>query len=95
MMRKHITRTLVRSDIHAYGVGVKDGKPELVALPVVTGWGKLTEDEARKLVKTQLGNDSAVTITEIVHSEETYKIDIDTFVKNAVKVEKTTDEDED
>lgn len=88
MMRKNITRTLTRSTIHAFGVKMVDGKPELVTLEPVTAWGKVDEKEAMKAIKEAHGSDISVTIGEIEHVDETYKIDIDTFVANAVKVEK-------
>ena len=40
MMRKTITRTLATSEITGYKVAIKDGKPEVETLPVLTVAGK-------------------------------------------------------
>lgn len=92
MMRKNITRTLTRTDIHAYSVKMEDGKPAIAELPVVTVWGNVSEDEAIKVVKETHGKNISVTIGQMVQTEECYQIDIDTFVEHAVKIEKATAE---
>lgn len=95
MIRKHITRTLTRSDITAYTVKMVDGTPTAEALPTVTAWGNLTEDEAIKAVKAAHGKNIAVTVGEIKTEDVIYKIDIDKFVANAEIVDKTEDENDD
>lgn len=94
MMRKHITRTLTRATITAYTVKMVDGVPAAEALPTVTAWGNVTEDEAVKAVKAVHGKNIAVTIGAIQTEDVTYKIDIDTFVANAEIVEKSEDEND-
>lgn len=87
MMRKSITRSLIRSDIHAYSVEIVNDEPVVKPLPVVTVWGKITTAEANKAVREAHGKDIAATVAKIESVEETYKIDVETFVKNATKVE--------
>lgn len=89
MMRKTITRTLQRSTVTAYRMTKVDGKPTIETLEPVSAWGKLNENDAKKLLAETYGKDCAAMIDEINVVDETYQIDIETFVANAVKVEQT------
>lgn len=94
MMRKNITRTLTRATVHAFNVKMENGLPVVHALDLVYGWGNLTDKEAKKLVKDQLGVEECV-VGQIEYTQETYKIDIDKFVENAEMVDiSEADEDE-
>ena len=94
MMRKSITRTLVRSDIYAYCVKMVNNKPEVTELPVVTVWGKPSESEALKAVQSVHGKQLSVTIGNINQSVETYRISVDAFIENAEKIDADESEDE-
>lgn len=95
MMRKNITRTLTRATVRAFTVKMVEGLPVVEALEPVSGWGNLTDKEAKKLVKDAHGIADA-TIGEIEYAQETYKIDIDKFVEHAemVDISEAYDEDE-
>lgn len=94
MMRKNITRTLTRSTITVFAVKMVNGKPELEQLEPVTAWGNLTDKEALKVAKEQHGDIKGLTVGEIQSTEETYMIDIDTFVANAKLVGEQIDMDD-
>lgn len=85
MMRKTITRTLTRCTIGAYRMTKIDGKPSVEELEPITAWGKVSEKEAEKIVAEKYGK--ACMIDFIEHDEETYQIDVEKFVENAVKIE--------
>jgi len=90
-MRKNITRTLTRANITVFGVKMVNGKPEVEQLDPVTAWGNLTDKEALKVAKEQYPEVKGVTVGEITSTEETYVIDIDTFVANAKLVAEQTE----
>ena len=83
MMRTTITRTLATSEITGYKVVVKDGKPEVETLPVITIAGKAKEKDAVKALKKAYGD--GVTVGAIKVEEAVYEISVDDFVKYAVK----------
>ena len=99
MMRKTITRKLLRSTVNAFIVKKVDGVPVVENLEPVSAWGKLTDDEAKKLLAGIHGKDATIMINTVDTVEETYQIEIDKFVENAVKVEQLAmpfdDEEED
>ena len=86
MMRKNITRTLTHAVVHAFTVKMQDKKPVIEELEPVHAWGTLTDKEAKKLVKDAHGIADA-TIGKIEYAQETYRISIDDFVKNAEMVD--------
>ena len=86
MMRKHITRTLIRTTVTAYAVKMIDGKPEVETLEPVTVWGTPTDKEALKAVKEAHGNMTGITVGDINSVEQTYRVAIDDFVAIAEKV---------
>lgn len=85
MMRKTICRTLTRATITAYRIAKVDGKPTVEQLEPITAWGDVTEKEAEKLVVQTYGKGTILNAVELV--KETYQIDVDKFVANAMKVE--------
>lgn len=83
MMRKTITRTLATSEITGYKVAIKDGKPEVETLPVLTVAGKAKEKDALKALEKEYGN--GVTVGKIEVTEAVYEISVDDFIKYAKK----------
>ena len=91
MMRKTITRTMHTSTITACKLTMVDGAPTVETLEPVVVMGKATEKEGMKALKDKYGKDSAITITSINVTEDTYEISVEDFVKYATKVQKVTD----
>ena len=83
MMRKNITRTLTRSTITVFAVKMVNGNPEIERLEPVTVWGNPTDKEALKAARDKYGDVKGLTVGDIQSTDETYIIDIDTFVANA------------
>ena len=92
MMRNTITRTLATSEIHAYRLVMKEGKPEVETLPVMTVGGKVTEREAERVLRKQYGQNAPFTVSKIDVREDVYEISVEDFMKYAKKVEKTDEE---
>lgn len=86
MMRKNIIRTLTKATINGYTVDMVEGKPVVTALHPVTAWGKLTDKEAEKAFSAAYEN-AKVFVGGVDYTEETYCININTFVANATRVE--------
>ena len=86
MMRKTITRTLTKATVNGYTVEMVEGKPNVKPLESVTAWGKLTEKEASKVLDEKYGKDAKAIVGEIVYTDETYEIDVETFVEMATKI---------
>lgn len=86
MMRKNIVRTLTKATINGYTVDMVEGKPVVTALDPVVVWGKLSDKEAAKAFSAAYEN-AQVFVGSVDYTEETYCIDIDTFVANATHVE--------
>ena len=89
MMRNTITRTMATSEIHAYRMVMKEGKPEVETLPVLTIGGKATVKDAEKALRKQYGKDAPVVVSDIKVNEDVYEISVEDFMKYAKKVEKT------
>lgn len=88
MMRKTITRTLIRTTVNAYRIEKdSNGKPKVTNVEPLTVWGKVTEKEAKKALAEMHGKEANVMVANIESVEETYQISIDAFVANATKVE--------
>lgn len=92
MMRNTITRTMATSEIHAYSLTMKEGKPEVVELPVLTMSGKATVKDAEKALRKVHGKDTPITVSKIDVREDVYEISVEDFLKYATKVEKKPDE---
>lgn len=90
MMRNTITRTMATSEIHAFRLVMKEGKPEVEELPVMIIMGKATHKDAEKALRAEYGKNCAVTIKEIVVSENLYEISVDDFMKYAKKIDKAS-----
>ena len=89
MMRNTITRTMATSEIHAYRMVMKEGKPEVETLPVLTIGGKATVKDAEKALRKQYGKVAPVVVSNIKVNEDVYEISVEDFMKYAKKVEKT------
>lgn len=89
MMRNTITRTMATSEIHAFRLVMKEGKPEVETLPVMTIGGKATVKDAEKALRKQYGKDAPITVSKIDVREDVYEISVEDFMKYAKKVEKT------
>ena len=83
MMRKTITRTLTRATVNGYTVKMEGNLPNVTPLDPVTAWGNLTDKEAEKVLVEAYGKEVKPIVGEVVYNEETYQIDIATFVANA------------
>lgn len=94
MMRKTITRTLTRATVNGYTVKMEGNLPVVTPLDPVTAWGNLTDKEAEKVLVEKYGKEVKPIVGEITYNEETYKIDIPTFVEFATLVEGTETESE-
>lgn len=92
MMRNTITRTMATSEIHAFRLVMKEGKPEVETLPAMTIGGKATVRDAEKALRKQYGKDAPITVSKIDVREDVYEISVDDFMKYAKKVEKTDKE---
>ena len=89
MMRNTITRTMATSEIHAFRLTMKDGKPEVENLPVLIIGGKATMKDAEKALRKEYGKNAPVTVSKIDVKEDVYEISVEDFMKYAKKVEKT------
>lgn len=87
MMRNSITRTIFTSDIHAFQLVMKDGKPVPEALPVLTIPGKASVRDAEKALRKRYGRTAAFTISQIEVYENVYEISVEDFIKYATKTE--------
>lgn len=83
MMRKTITRTLTRATVNGYTVKMEGNIPNVTPLDPVTAWGNLTDKEAEKVLVEKYGKEMKPIVGEITYADETYQIDIETFVANA------------
>ena len=90
-MRSTITRTMATSEIHAFRLVMKEGKPEVETLPVLTLGGKVSVESAEKELRKIYGK-TAITVKEIKVKEDLYEISVEDFLKYAKKVEKTESE---
>lgn len=88
MMRNTITRTMATSEVRASRLVMKEGKPVVEELPVLTLMGKATPKDAEKALRSKYGKAAAVAITAIVVSEDVYEISVEDFVKYAKKIDK-------
>ena len=84
MVRKHIERKLTKTTVQGYTLRMVDGAPVADALETITVWGELTQKDAERIVRKV---DPTAVVGKVESVEETYKIDIDTFVANAVKID--------
>ena len=91
-MRSTITRTMATSEIHAFRLVMKEGKPEVETLPVLTLGGKVSVESAEKELRKIYGKTAAITVKEIKVKEDLYEISVEDFLKYAKKVEKTESE---
>lgn len=88
MMRTTITRTMATSEIRAYRLVMREGRPEVEELPAMVISGKATEKDAEKALRKKYGKDAPVTISGIKVTEDVYEISVEDFMKYAKKVEK-------
>ena len=93
MMRTTITRTLATSEITGYKVVIKNGKPEVETLPVITIAGKAKEKEALKALEKEHGKGCGITVGEIKVTEAVYEISVEDFIKHAKKQGEDTSEE--
>mgnify|MGYP003518929923 CR=1 FL=1 len=84
MMRKTIVRSMTTSTVKGFKLEVIDGQATTkeVSLSVA---GKLKDNEALKALKGEFGE--GVQVSSIEHSEATYEISVDDFMKYAKKVD--------
>lgn len=83
-MAKHITRTIASTKI-VVGEFNKEAQ-ELVAIGTLTEEGKIEEEKATKIIRKAFPTQQVV-VLDLIHDEAKYKIDIETFIANAEKVE--------
>jgi len=83
-MAKHITRTIASTKI-VVGEFNKEAQ-ELVAIGTLTEEGKIEEEKATKIIRKAFPTQQVV-VLDLIQDEAKYKIDIETFIANAEKVE--------
>jgi hypothetical protein len=87
VIRKEITRKIVTSKVYAFSLEIEEGKPITKELEPLTFAGRLTESVALRRVTKFYGKSNSIKIAKIETSEDTYKISVEDFIRNATKVE--------
>lgn len=86
-MRKEITRTMTVSTIYGYRIQMVENTPKVVEIEPFKVAGEVTPKEALKALKDEFGENTSITINNIVVDRGTYIISVNEFVKHAKKVE--------
>lgn len=81
---KSITRTISTTTITAKKIEVINGKVATQEVnPVIVTGEKVDNEKALKLVRKEYGRDAQYIVTSVKEEENTYSIDLATFVANA------------
>lgn len=94
-MRKTIVRTLIRSTAPVYQTIIENEIPVTKELEPVSAWGKVTQNDLKRVAQNKYGKDGNYIIGNITMTEECYRIGIDEFVTAAVRIGSEDENQED
>lgn len=95
MARKTITRTIQTSLISGFAISMVNDEPVTKKLDSVSVVGKVSHKDAMKILKEKAPESEVVTVSKIEVSENTYKLNLEDFIKYGEKIETKNDADTD